>query len=203
MGGSRKSEDRRGIIDPRLAFQGNTMSKLSTSSCIVLIGYLLFWFQTQPATQIQVTDTAAAKPAEVVLTDVKKQETSKPVEVVKPEVQQVVVTDCERLSLELQKYDWDSNVMFAIAQAENRTCDPAKHNETSSETHRDRLGNVICVGSYGALQVGCLHYGVGEDRNDLKTNVAVAYRLWSNRQLWGNGYEAWTMYLNGVYAQFL
>lgn len=200
-------------MNTRLAFQGTYMSRLNWSACIVLIGYLLF-VGLSPSAQMQVTDKKAEKTAEVVLADTKKQEQPKPVEaepepapeqpvVATPEVQQVVPTDCEQLALELQKYDWDSRLMLAIARAENRTCNPAKHNETSSETHRDRNGNVICVGSYGALQVGCLHYSPNEDRSDLATNVAVAYRLWSNRQLWGNGYEAWTMFLNGTYTQFL
>lgn len=105
---------------------------------------------------------------------------------------------------EIAKYgDWNVNIMQAIAQAENRACNPLKHNETASETHRDANGNVICVGSYGALQVGCLHYASDEDRNDLATNIKVAHRLWLNRQKWGNGYEAWTMYTNGTYREFL
>lgn len=86
----------------------------------------------------------------------------------------------------------------AIAEAENRTCDPKQHNETASETHRNYRGEVICVGSYGALQVGCLHYREDEDRNDLATNIKVAHRVWQ-----GGGYTAWTMYKNGIYRQFL
>lgn len=86
--------------------------------------------------------------------------------------------------------------MQAIAQAENRNCDPKRHNLTQSENHG------VCVGSYGALQVGCLHYN-GEDTNDLGTNVKIAHRLWESREKWGIGYEAWTMYSNGIYKQFL
>ena len=108
------------------------------------------------------------------------------------------------MQAEVAKYsDWDSNIIQAIARAENGTCNPLRHNETASETHRDRNGNVICVGSYGALQVGCLHYAANEDRNDLATNIKVAHGLWLNRQKWGNGYEAWTMYTNGTYREFL
>lgn len=100
---------------------------------------------------------------------------------------------------EIRKYSgWDSNIMFAIARAENRTCDPLNHNLTASETHRRADGSVICVGSYGVIQVGCLHYRDGEDRNDMATNIRVAHRVWQ-----GSGYTAWTMFKNGTYQEFL
>jgi hypothetical protein len=105
---------------------------------------------------------------------------------------------------EVSKYtDWDAHVMQAIAQAENRSCNPARHNLTASETHRRADGSVICVGSYGVLQVGCLHYSASDDINDLATNIKIAHRLWQNRQQWGNGYQAWTMFNNGTYKEFL
>ena len=104
------------------------------------------------------------------------------------------------MQAEVRKYtDWDANIIQAIARAENGTCNPQRHNLTASETHRRADGSVTCVGSYGALQVGCLHYSEGEDVNDLATNVRVAHRAWQQRERWGVGYEAWTMYLNGKY----
>lgn len=104
---------------------------------------------------------------------------------------------------EVRKYtDWDARVISAIAEAENRACNPLKHNETASETHKRADGSVICVGSYGALQVGCLHYSEGEDVNDLATNIRVAHRVWTQREQWGNGYEAWTMYSNETWKEF-
>lgn len=93
--------------------------------------------------------------------------------------------------------------MSAIAQAENRACDPTRHNLTSSETHKDRNGNVICVGSYGVLQVGCLHYAAGDNKDDLATNIRLAHKAWQSRETWGVGYEAWTQYKNGEYMQFM
>jgi hypothetical protein len=104
---------------------------------------------------------------------------------------------------EVAKYgDWDARIIGAIAEAENRSCNPARHNLTASETHRRADGSVICVGSYGALQVGCLHYPEGADVNDLATNIKIAHGLWQNRQKWGNGYEAWTMFTNGTWKEF-
>lgn len=109
------------------------------------------------------------------------------------------LTPCQAMQAEVAKYgDWDINIIQAIAQAENRTCDPLRHNETVGETHRDRSGNVICVGSYGVLQVGCLHYAADQNRNDLETNINVAHKVWQ-----GSGYTAWTMYKNGTYREFL
>lgn len=84
--------------------------------------------------------------------------------------------------------------MTAIATAESRyhKCIPTEHNLTMTENHG------VCVGSYGALQVGCLHYKTGENRNDLKTNVKVAHRVWLEQ-----GYEAWTRYKDGKYKEYL
>lgn len=108
------------------------------------------------------------------------------------------------MQAEINKYaDWNANIMQAIGQAENRTCNPLKHNLSATETHRRADGSVICVGSYGVMQVGCLHYGPNDNRDDLATNIKLAHGLWLNRQKWGNGYEAWTMFTNGTYREFL
>jgi hypothetical protein len=109
-------------------------------------------------------------------------------------------TPCEQARAEIAKYsDWNVNTVQAIAQAENRACNPLKHNETASETHRRADGSVICVGSYGVLQVGCLHFHKGEDRDNLTTQIEVAHRVWQNRK----DYTAWTMFNNGTYREFL
>ena len=82
--------------------------------------------------------------------------------------------------------------MLAIAKAENRSCNPLNHNLTNSENHR------VCVGSYGVLQVGCLHFQPNDDRNDTATVVKVAYRVWQSQ-----GYKAWTTYRTGAYKENL
>ena len=104
------------------------------------------------------------------------------------------LTDCQKATAEIAKYsNWDVELMTAIAKAESKkhSCDPAGHNLTMTENHG------VCVGSYGALQVGCVHYN-GEDVNDLKTNVAIAHKVWLEQ-----GYTAWTQYNNGIYRRFL
>lgn len=103
------------------------------------------------------------------------------------------LTPCETVRVEVAKYSgWDVATISAIAEAENRSCDPLRHNLSADEDHK------VCIGSYGVLQVGCLHYREGEDRNDLKTNIAVAHRVYLQQ-----GYNAWTMYKNGEYKRFL
>lgn len=116
----------------------------------------------------------------------------------------VQLSPCEQMQAEVAKYsDWNVNIVQAISQAENRACNPLNHNLSKSETHYDKNGNVICVGSYGVLQVACSHYAEGENRDDLATNIKVAHRAWTSREKWGNGYEAWTMFKNGTYREFL
>lgn len=109
------------------------------------------------------------------------------------------VTPCDAMRAEVAKYsDWDHNIMQAIAQAENKSCNPKRHNLTASETHRRADGSIICVGSYGVLQVGCLHYQPGDDKDDLATNVRIAHKVWRH-----SGYKAWTQYKNGKYKEFI
>lgn len=112
---------------------------------------------------------------------------------VNPPETPVTLTPCETVRAEVAKYSgWDVATMSAIAKAENRACDPLRHNLSADEDHK------VCIGSYGVLQVGCLHYRDGEDRNDLKTNIAVAHRVYLQQ-----GYGAWTQYNNGAYREFL
>ena len=102
------------------------------------------------------------------------------------------VTGCEAVASEISKYgEWDQQTMVAIAKAENRACDPFGHNLSAGENHG------VCIGSYGVLQVGCVHYN-GEDVNDLAINVSIAHEVWRKQ-----GYNAWTQYTNGTYKEFL
>lgn len=110
-----------------------------------------------------------------------------------PPVTPVTLSPCDMVRAEIAKHSgWDVNIMQAIAQAENRSCDPTRHNLSASENHK------TCIGSYGVLQVGCLHYRTGEDRNDLATNVTVAHRVYLKQ-----GYNAWTQFVNKEYLKYL
>lgn len=81
--------------------------------------------------------------------------------------------------------------MLAIMKAESG-CIPAKNNLTMSENHG------VCVGSYGLLQIGCLHFSGDHNRNDPATNIAVGYQVWKKQ-----GYKAWTVYRTGAYKKYL
>lgn len=111
----------------------------------------------------------------------------------------VALGPCEVVAREISKYpDWDHATMLAIAKAENHTCDPLRHNETLTENHK------TCVGSYGVLQVGCIHYLdygytlTEANKNDIALNIELAYKVWQKQ-----GYTAWTEYKNGGYKEFL
>jgi len=67
-----------------------------------------------------------------------------------------------------------------------------QHAINGQDNHR------ICVGSYGLFQVGCLHFSEGQDKTDIETNIAVAYKVWKSQ-----GYRAWTVYTSGKYLQFM
>ena len=82
--------------------------------------------------------------------------------------------------------------MLAVMKAENRSCDPGVKNISPLEDHR------VCVGSYGLLQVGCVHFSGNQDPNDVGTNIAVAHAVWLKQ-----GYTAWTQYANGEYLKYL
>ena len=87
--------------------------------------------------------------------------------------------------------------MTAISMAESR-CDPSRNNLTVSETHKDMYGNVVCIGSYGALQVGCVHkLDDPNSLNNLDVNVDVAHNVWLKQS-----YKAWTVYTNGDYLKY-
>lgn len=56
-----------------------------------------------------------------------------------------------------------------------------------------------CVGSYGLMQVACLHYEDGQDKLDPATNINVAYGVYQR----SNGYNPWSVYTNGSYRKWL
>ena len=110
-----------------------------------------------------------------------------------------LLSGCDLVRQEASKYsDWDINIMVAISHAESG-CVADNDNTSSAETHRDYYGNAICVGSYGAMQIGCVHYQQDPQALDnLELNISVAHSVWLKQ-----GYSAWTMYNNGKYLKFL
>ena len=80
----------------------------------------------------------------------------------------------------LAQYDWNVSTMARIMKAESG-CDPGNHN------WGDNHGS--CKGSFGLLQVGCVHGYSADHLSSPANNVAAAYKIWRS-----SGYGAWTTY---------
>lgn len=105
-----------------------------------------------------------------------------PIEVIKTSVPAV----CNTYRAEVEKYDWDIETAMKIMKLESG-CSPTNHNY--NDNHKNyKTGETICRGSYGLFQVGCIHYQ-GEDINDWKKNIEIAYRVYQ-----GSSWNAWTTY---------
>lgn len=81
----------------------------------------------------------------------------------------------------MEKYDgWNVDIMLGICELESDGV------ATASNWHDSHDG---CNGSFGLLQVACVHGVAREDLYDPATNIKVAYQLWQS-----NGYAPWTTY---------
>ena len=94
--------------------------------------------------------------------------------------------DCDSYLPEIKKYDWNPDIVKAIAQKESG-CRPSNHND--GDIHRNKKGEIICLGSFNILNVGCIHYAKTEDINDVALNFAKAYKIYLER---GRSFSAWT-----------
>lgn len=97
-----------------------------------------------------------------------------------------VAGNCDSYRPLIERYDWDANMVIDIARAES-TCDNGKDN--LNDVHRNAKGAVVCYGSFGLLQVGCVHYSKGESRRDLSLNIEKAYKLYVAR---GHSFKDWS-----------
>lgn len=78
--------------------------------------------------------------------------------------------------------------MQAIATAESG-CDQTNHN--LADKHDG------CMGSYGVLQIGCIHFN-GESVDNFTVNIALAHKVYKSQ-----GYNAWSVYSSGKYERFM
>ncbi len=81
----------------------------------------------------------------------------------------------------LAQYDWNTQVMAAVMQAES-SCNPNAVSPVNYDGVRD----------YGIMQ---LH---GQEIYDPATNIAHAYRLWTTQ-----GYHAWSVFNSGKYLSYM
>lgn len=131
---------------------------------------------------LQAKKAREAEEARVAAAEREKQEQQQAqqaaVSVAAPKPTAVASGDC--YASELSKYDWDVGTMQRIMRAESG-CNPTNHNH--ADNHR------VCLGSYGLLQIGCVHgYSIAHLSNPAN-NIAAAYKIYQSQ-----GYTAWTTY---------
>jgi soluble lytic murein transglycosylase-like protein len=75
---------------------------------------------------------------------------------------------------------WDVDIMMQICEFESQ-------GNPDAENWKD--AHMGCNGSFGLMQVACIHGVSREDLHDPSTNIRVAYRIWKD-----SGYYPWTTY---------
>ena len=98
----------------------------------------------------------------------------------------IYAVGCELYRPIVAQYDWDVNTMMRVMSAESG-CNPYKDNPT--DTHRNQYGQVICYGSWGLLQIGCVHGYSQDEMHNPTANILAAYKVWN-----GGNYKAWSTY---------
>lgn len=108
-------------------------------------------------------------------------------------------------SLIRKTFPQEPNVAIAVATGESGGRNGLKVNAYNPEWHYDSQGNKLCQGSYGLMQIACVHHM--EDPQalyDPEFNLQVAKRVHedalANR---GDGWLPWGAYTNQKYKQYL
>lgn len=87
----------------------------------------------------------------------------------------------------------------AVAVAKGESGPSLNLTAYNPEAHRDRNGNVICYGSYGVMQIGCVHMMENPDALfDLETNLRVARQIYDE-----SGWVKWGAYTSGGWEKHL
>jgi len=103
-------------------------------------------------------------------------EASKKVDLIKTKVP----ANCNDFRSEVEKYDWDSEIALQIMKLES-SCNTEAVNKT--DNHK------VCVGSYGLMQIGCIHTDNVELLKEGNYNIKIAYEVYKKQ-----GWEAWSVY---------
>lgn len=94
-----------------------------------------------------------------------------------------VPTDRELIENEINKYDWNTSIALKVMMGESMGI-PTAYNP---EWHYDKYGNPICQGSYGPMQLACIHHKENpQDLFGIQLNIELAYKLYSS-----NGWRPW------------
>ena len=60
------------------------------------------------------------------------------------------------------------------------------------EWHYNKQGEKLCQGSYGLIQIACIHFDDYLGNFDVDTNLQLALKIYKDR-----GFSAWSVCLNG------
>ena len=94
---------------------------------------------------------------------------------------------CDEYRPLIEGYDWPTETMLAIAQAESG-CDPEARNTANSDGSTDT----------GLLQINSIHGIDPATLIDPTVNVQAAYRIYQSQ-----GLKAWSVYNNNSYRRYL
>ncbi len=104
----------------------------------------------------------------------------------------------ERIEQEIRStFSKEPNTAVAVGKSESgHKLNPNAYNP---EWHYDKQGNPICQGSYGVMQIACVHHIENpEALFDVKFNLEKAEEIYQKR-----GWKPWGGYTNGSYKKHL
>lgn len=87
----------------------------------------------------------------------------------------------------------------AVAVGKSESGESLKADAYNPEWHYDRHGNKICQGSYGVMQIACVHHLENpEALFDVEFNLAKAREIYNNE-----GWQPWGGYTSGGHKKYL
>jgi len=104
----------------------------------------------------------------------------------------------ERIEQEIQNtFPEAPNTAVAVAKAESGAS--LKTDAYNPEWHYDRHGNKVCQGSYGVMQIACVHHIENpEALFDVEFNLQKARQIKDS-----NGWNQWGGYTSGGWKKYL
>lgn len=88
---------------------------------------------------------------------------------------------CAKYIDEISKYPWDVTLVIKVAYKESKCSSNAVN---LKDSHRG------CKGSFGMLQIGCLHFDKGEDRKNAPLNIEKAFEVYKSA---GYSFSPWSV----------
>lgn len=105
----------------------------------------------------------------------------------------------ERIEKEIRKtFPENPDLAVAIAKAESVGLNKDAYNP---EAHKDEKGKVICNGSYGVMQIACIHHRNNpKELFDVSTNLKEAQEIYEAS---GKTFKQWGAYTDGSYKRYM